>query len=148
MRYNPNTMMKNPLLLLGLFLNLVTYATYPASVANPGLLNAINLNKTPTPLAVVIPRSTSLTAPTISPVSSQPLIDESLDETEDVTPTPAVTSPSQKKNPAPTRTLRPTSTPVSIPPPANPNATSLMILFGLIAVIVVIVGVWLNRPNN
>jgi hypothetical protein len=62
-----------------------------------------------------------------------------------ITPTSA---PPAKKNSPPTRTPRPTSTPVPIPPAADPNATSLMILFGLITVIVVIVGVWLNRSDR
>jgi hypothetical protein len=148
MGYNPNTMMKNPPLLLGLFLNLVTFATFTASTFNPSLLNAANLNQTPSPLTVVIPATTSPALPANTSTSNQPLFNESLDETEDVTSTPTVTPPSQKKIPAPTHTLRPTSTPVPIPPPANPSATSLMILFGLIAVIVVVVGVWINRPNR
>ncbi len=66
----------------------------------------------------------------------------------EATATPTLPPPPEKKNSAPTRTPRPTSTPVPIPPAADPNATSLMILFGLIAVMVVIVGVWLNRSDK
>lgn len=48
----------------------------------------------------------------------------------------------------PTRTPRPTSTPVPIPPPAEPLSLSLMILFGVLAVIVVLIGIWINRKKT
>jgi hypothetical protein len=47
----------------------------------------------------------------------------------------------------PTRTPRPTSTPVPIPPPAEPLSLNLMILFGALAVLVVFIGVWINRKK-
>ena len=40
---------------------------------------------------------------------------------------------------------RPTPVPLVIPPPADPRQTRLIILGGVIAVVVVIVGVWINR---
>jgi hypothetical protein len=40
---------------------------------------------------------------------------------------------------------RPTPIPLVIPPPADPGQTRLIILGGVIAVVVVIVGVWINR---
>ena len=46
-----------------------------------------------------------------------------------------------------TKTPRPTSTPVPIPPPPEPMSLNLMILFGIIAVIVVLIGVWINRKR-
>lgn len=75
-------------------------------------------------------------------------LDQPFNQPSEGTPTPTLTQQPEKKNLAPTRTPRPTTTPVPIPPAANPNATSLMILFGLIAVIVVVVGVWLNRSDK
>ena len=48
----------------------------------------------------------------------------------------------------PTRTPRPTSTPVPIPPPQDPGKMNTMIFFGVVAVIVVIVGVWINREKT
>ena len=45
----------------------------------------------------------------------------------------------------PTRTPRPTGTPVATPPPSDPGTTNLMVFFGVLSVVVVIVGVWLNR---
>jgi cyanophycinase-like exopeptidase len=45
----------------------------------------------------------------------------------------------------PTRTPRPTGTPVPTPPPSDPGTTNLMVFFGVLSVVVVIVGVWLNR---
>jgi hypothetical protein len=40
---------------------------------------------------------------------------------------------------------RPTPVPLVIPPPADPGQTRLIILGGVIAAIVVVVGVWINR---
>jgi len=45
----------------------------------------------------------------------------------------------------PTRTPRPTGTPIPTPPPSDPGTTNLMVFFGVLSVVVVIVGVWLNR---
>lgn len=47
----------------------------------------------------------------------------------------------------PTRTPRPTSTPVPIPPPTDYAMNNMMIVFGMVAVIVVIIGVWINREK-
>lgn len=44
----------------------------------------------------------------------------------------------------PAKPARPTSTPLKIPPPADPKMTNLLMGFGVLAVVVVIVGVWLN----
>jgi hypothetical protein len=59
-------------------------------------------------------------------------------------------NPAELQGAKPTRTPRPTSTPVPIPPPAEPLSLNLMILFGLLAVIIVLIGVWINRkkPND
>jgi hypothetical protein len=45
----------------------------------------------------------------------------------------------------PTRVPRPTPTPRPIPPPSNPSDANLMIAFGVLVVIVILVGVWINR---
>jgi hypothetical protein len=51
----------------------------------------------------------------------------------------------QKKQP--TRTPRPTPTPLVIPPPADPNSSNLIVLLGILSVLIVLVGVWLNRKR-
>ena len=38
-----------------------------------------------------------------------------------------------------------TTTPIAIPSPANPNWVNLMIAVALISVIIIIVGIWINR---
>jgi len=38
-----------------------------------------------------------------------------------------------------------TPAPIAIPPPANPNWVNIMIAVALISVIIIIVGVWINR---
>ena len=45
----------------------------------------------------------------------------------------------------PTDTPRPTRTPPPIPPQQDLTQTNLMILFVILAVVVIIVGVWINR---
>ena len=42
----------------------------------------------------------------------------------------------------------PTPTPMSIPPSAGPNWIQLMVGVVLIAVLIVIVGVWINRKES
>jgi cyanophycinase len=59
------------------------------------------------------------------------------------TPTPSQTTPEKP----PTRTPRPTATPPDIPPPADPAKANLMIAFSILAVIVVLIGVWINRQR-
>lgn len=49
---------------------------------------------------------------------------------------------------AATPTPKPTGTPIPTPPPANPAENNMMIFFVVIAVLVVIVGVWINRQRT
>jgi hypothetical protein len=49
---------------------------------------------------------------------------------------------------AATPTPKPTGTPIPTPPPANPTENNMMIFFVVIAVLVVIVGVWINRQRT
>lgn len=58
------------------------------------------------------------------------------------TPTPLVTP-----EPSPTIKVKPTATPLAIPPPSNPTTRSLMVVFGVLIVVVVIVGIWINRER-
>jgi hypothetical protein len=44
-----------------------------------------------------------------------------------------------------TRTPRPTATPVIVPPPADPTSSNLMIVFAGLIVVVILLGVWINR---
>ena len=63
--------------------------------------------------------------------------------------TAVVESPTETPEPAdPTRTPKPTSTPIATPPPADPETINMMIIFGVIAVIVIIIGVWINRQRT
>lgn len=52
------------------------------------------------------------------------------------------------KQAEPTRTPRPTITPPAIPPPQNEAQSNIMILFMALAVLVVIIGLWLNRERK
>lgn len=45
----------------------------------------------------------------------------------------------------PTRTPRPSPTPLTVPPPADPASLTMMVAFGVLTVIVVIVGVLIHR---
>lgn len=47
-----------------------------------------------------------------------------------------------------TRTPRPTGTPVPQPPPSDPETTNMMIGFSVIAALVVLLGVWVNRSSR
>jgi predicted RNA-binding protein len=58
---------------------------------------------------------------------------------------PIINLENQKKQP--TRTPRPTPTPLVIPPPADPNSSNLIVLLGILSVLIVLVGVWLNRKQ-
>jgi hypothetical protein len=138
-------MMKKQLLLVSLFLNIFAFATSQNGINNISLQLVNNLNEISSSqrLPTYLTNSFTISAGLSAPVQ---LVNQPANQISESTPTP--TQPPEKKNLAPTRTPRPTTTPVLIPPAANPNATSLMILFGLIAVIVVIVGVWLNRSDK
>jgi hypothetical protein len=66
---------------------------------------------------------------------------------------PTITAPVEPPTetpepPDPTRTPKPTSTPIATPPPADPETINMMIIFGVIAVIVIIIGVWINRQRT
>lgn len=47
-----------------------------------------------------------------------------------------------------TNTPRPTSTPVPIPPPANPISMNFLAAFGILAAVVVFIGLWLHRGRT
>ena len=59
---------------------------------------------------------------------------------ESVTPT--------RSSSKPTRTPRPTITPPAIPPPQDVSQTNLMIVFVILAVVIVVVGIWINRERK
>jgi hypothetical protein len=66
---------------------------------------------------------------------------------ETVTPSPTA-APQTSEPVEPTRTPKPTATPVPTPPPSDPGKIRLMIGFGILAVIVIIFGVWINRQRT
>ena len=43
---------------------------------------------------------------------------------------------------------RPTSTPIPIPPPPDPGSINLMVFFGVIVVLIILFGVWINRQRS
>ena len=55
--------------------------------------------------------------------------------------------PEEKPTPTPTRTPKPTSTPIPTPPPYDPGRTNLMIGFSLLVVMVILMGLWVNRQR-
>jgi cyanophycinase len=58
--------------------------------------------------------------------------------------TPTITiTPTQ--SPVPTKRVRPTSTPIIIPPPSDPVTRNMMVTFGVSIVLVIILGIWINR---
>ena len=63
------------------------------------------------------------------------------------TPTQVITTQPQETI-EPTRTPKPTATPIPTPPPSDPGGIRLIISFGILAVIVVIFGVWINRQRT
>lgn len=82
-----------------------------------------------------------------------PIANQAPENTE--TPTPATQlepQPEEQVEPpapvTPTRTRKPTATPVPIPPPSDPAKARMMIGFGVLAVLVIIIGVWINRHNT
>lgn len=58
--------------------------------------------------------------------------------------TPTLTS-TPTQSPTPTKRVRPTSTPIIIPPPSDPVTQNMMVLFGVLIVAVIILGIWINR---
>ncbi|MEN6392216.1 MAG: hypothetical protein ABFD53_00180 [Anaerolineaceae bacterium] len=50
-----------------------------------------------------------------------------------------------QKTPQPTKTPKPTFTPPTIPPPADPGAGNAMIGLAILTVSVILFGFWLNR---
>lgn len=60
---------------------------------------------------------------------------------------PATEMPEENSK-KPTKTPKPTMTPPTIPPSQNVSQTNFMILFVVLAAIVVVVGVWINRERK
>lgn len=50
----------------------------------------------------------------------------------------------QPEEPEPTKTPKPTSTPIPTPPPSDPGTNNLMAIFGILIVVVIIMGIWIN----
>ncbi len=97
-------------------------------------IQTIQADSQTAPIHAPTPRlETTLQAPAPTPTATAPQTEILPEPTEE---------PSGKP---PTRTPRPTGTPVATPPPSDPGTTNLMVFFGVLSVVVVIVGVWLNR---
>ena len=82
-------------------------------------------------------------APVTSPASAQLLTTPSPTITELQTPTTAPLEPSSESVSS-AQSPKLTPTPIAIPPPAN-SWVNIMIGVALISVIIIIVGVWINR---
>ncbi|MCI0520729.1 MAG: hypothetical protein L0Z70_10815 [Chloroflexi bacterium] len=95
-----------------------------------------------TPGQPIQPQDPSLQSTPASPATSFPA-------TPAFTPTQTLlaelTATPLPSTPDPTRTPRPTPTPLLVPPPSDPDTTHLMVIFGVIAVTVVLFGIFLNR---
>lgn len=70
---------------------------------------------------------------TQSPTTTAPPADSGVNEVD------------EPSGPRPTRTPRPTGTPIPVPPPSDPDTNSMLIGLGIIAALVVLFGVWVNR---
>ena len=62
------------------------------------------------------------------------------------TVTPTVTS-TPTESPTPTKRVKPTSTPIFIPPPSDPATRNIMVFLGLSIVIVIVIGILINRSR-
>ena len=56
---------------------------------------------------------------------------------------PTPTEGQSKKNKS-TKTPKPPSTPIPTPPPSDPSTNNLMAIFGILIVVVIIMGIWVN----
>jgi hypothetical protein len=65
-----------------------------------------------------------------------------------ITTTPSATPRQVTPTLTPTKTPRPTATPVFVPPPSDPDYLRLMIALSVIMVVVLMIGVWINREHN
>jgi hypothetical protein len=86
------------------------------------------------PLRVATP---DLTTPTITPTITATSLPPAKP-----TNTPF---PTETRGRPPTRTPRPTITPPVVPPPGNPEQANLMIFLAIFSVLIVLLGVWINR---
>jgi cyanophycinase len=62
------------------------------------------------------------------------------------TSTPTVTT-TPTESPTPTKRVKPTSTPIFIPPPSDPITRNMMVLLGVSIVLVVVLGILINRSR-
>jgi len=60
-----------------------------------------------------------------------------------VTPQPLESTPTEVMKP--TRLPRPTPTPIPTPPPTNPKTIQMMAAFGILVVVVILFGIFINR---
>ena len=58
--------------------------------------------------------------------------------------TPTITN-TPTQSPIPTKKVKPTSTPIVIPPPSDPITRNMMVMFGVLIVLVIVIGIWINR---
>lgn len=83
-------------------------------------------------------------APLTSAKSAQLLSTPSATITELQTPTPKPSEPIDESISS-DQSIKHTPAPIGVPPPANPNWINIMVGVVLISVIIIIVGVWINR---
>jgi len=84
-------------------------------------------------------------APVTSPASAQLLTTPSPTITELQTPTTTPPFEPSDESVSNDQSQKLTPAAIAIPPPANPNWVNIMISVALISVIIIIVGVWINR---
>ena len=83
--------------------------------------------------------------PTLTPIPPTPTI-PTRTATLEPSATPTIKPPKTPK-PTPTKTPRPTPTPPTIPPPTSAEQTNTMIAIAAISVIIILLGMWINRTR-
>ncbi len=79
-----------------------------------------------------------------TPALVTPTITQPPTSTPSPSPTPTVTA-SPTPSPTATQRVKPTPTPLIIPPPSDPETRNWMIVFGVLIVVVIVIGILLNR---
>ena len=140
-RYRAYALGENPVFVLDLRSATLESGTNNSAVIANGLLDVFAPKEIIEPAtadinAVPVTNPTPiLLTPTITPIpTSTPTLAPSLTPTT----TPTIT-------PVPTKKIKATPTPLRIPPPSNPGTRNFMVTFGVLIVIVIVIGILINR---
>ena len=144
-RKNPNKTEKR-INLMGLIVNKLSLILIPAVLLVPTTNSfAINrINKDSLPIVnIFIQTGAEIESNIQSLVPNQQRIPENIRtiNIQQIEPSPTENQP---EKPQPTKTPKPTSTPIPTPPPSDPSTNNLMAIFGILIVVVIIMGIWIN----